>query len=91
MLSLDDIDAMFPNTREGTVYTELYKECYHKKPKGLSWKTLDEFLKDLEALTERAAREENSVSYDELDSLTSDVLDVELGFKSSSRSNWDWD
>jgi hypothetical protein len=91
LLTIADIDEMFPDTREGTVYATLYKECYGRRPKGLSWSNIDEFLEDLEALTERAANEDSDVDYDELDTLHGDVLSVEIGYKPSSRSNWDWD
>jgi len=80
---------MFPDTREGTVYATLYYECYNKRPRGLVWDTVEEFLSDLEALTELAAQE--GESFEELDTLSEDVLSVELGYKPSKFNKWEWE
>lgn len=50
MLTLADIDAMFPDSHSGSVYSDLYKDVYGSRPRGSTFATVAEFDADFEFL-----------------------------------------
>lgn len=57
MLTLADIDAMFPNSHSGSVYSDLYKDVYGSRPRGCTFATVAEFDADFEFLVQRLGEE----------------------------------
>lgn len=43
MLTLADIDAMFPETHDGSVYSDLHKEAYGYRPRGVTFESVEHF------------------------------------------------
>lgn len=57
MLTLADIDAMFPDSHSGSVYSDLYKDVYGSRPRGSTFATVAEFDADFEFLVQRLGEE----------------------------------
>ena len=50
MLTLADIDAMFPATHDGSVFSDLYKECYGSRPRGITFESAEAFTREFDRL-----------------------------------------
>ena len=50
MLTLNDIDGMFPETHDGSVYSDLYKACYGNRPRYVTFENLEDFQQDFDHL-----------------------------------------
>ena len=50
MITLNQIDEMFPETHDGSLYSDLYKDVYGCRPRGCSFESMEEFEKDYEYL-----------------------------------------
>lgn len=51
MITLSDIDNMFPQTRDGSVYSDLYKDLYGTRPRNLAFKDIQDFQESWNALS----------------------------------------
>lgn len=91
MITTKDIDEAYPETQEGTLYQDMYRQVHGKRPKGLTWPSEDEFFDDYEKLSKKLAAKDDDWGSDE--DLDEDELTVELGYDplGGRRSNWDWD
>jgi hypothetical protein len=49
MLTLSDINAA-TNSRDGDIYSDLYKDVYGSRPRGTTFESLEEFDKDFDFL-----------------------------------------
>ena len=58
MLTLADIDAMFPDSHSGSVYSDLYKDVYGSRPRGCAFASIEEFDRDFEFLVQQLKEEE---------------------------------
>lgn len=58
MLTLADIDAMFPDSHTGSVYSDLYKDVYGSRPRGCTFDSIEEFDADFEFLVKQLNRQE---------------------------------
>lgn len=58
MLTLADIDAMFPDSHTGSVYSDLYKDVYGSRPRGCTFASIEEFDADFEFLVQQLKEEE---------------------------------
>jgi len=92
MITVEDIDTEYPETREGSLYTNMYKEHYGRRPRGITWNTEDEFFGDFERLSEIIAQKATVEQWDD-EELTEGMLTAELGYDplESKRNSWDWD
>ena len=54
MLTLRDIDAVTEYS-DGSGYSDLFKEVYGFRPRGVTFATIEEFNKDYEYISEQAA------------------------------------
>ena len=63
MLNLADINNMFPKSHDGSVYSDLYKDCYGSRPRHCSWATLEDFQKDFDHLAEVVLPREMEIEY----------------------------
>lgn len=59
MLTLADIDAMFPDSHSGSVYSDLYKDVYGSRPRGCIFASIEEFHQDFEFLVQQLKEEED--------------------------------
>lgn len=50
MLTLADIDALFPNTHDGSIYSDLYKEVYGSRPRGHMFVDVQDFDNEYQRL-----------------------------------------
>lgn len=53
LLTLADIDEMFPETRDGSVYSDLYKDVYGCRPRYVTFPSLENFDADFKNLVEQ--------------------------------------
>jgi len=52
MLTLSDINAL-TNSRDGDIYSDLYKDVYGSRPRGAQFESLEEFQDDYDFLCNR--------------------------------------
>jgi len=57
MLTLADIDEMFPATMDGSCYSDLYKDVYGCRPRGCQFESLEAFQADADWLHTRLQEE----------------------------------
>lgn len=50
MLTLADIDALFPITHDGSIYSDLYKEVYGSRPRGHMFVDVQDFDNEYQRL-----------------------------------------
>jgi hypothetical protein len=56
-LTLADIDAMFPETKDGSLYSDLYKDVYGSRPRYVTFVSMQEFDEDFAYLNTQAERQ----------------------------------
>jgi hypothetical protein len=56
-LTLADIDAMFPETKDGSLYSDLYKDVYGSRPRYVTFVSMQEFDEDFAYLNMQAERQ----------------------------------
>ena len=56
-LTLADIDAMFPETKDGSLYSVLYKDVYGSRPRYVTFVSMQEFDEDFAYLNMQAERQ----------------------------------
>lgn len=81
MITLADIDAMFPETRDGSVYSDLHKDAYGFRPRGelavfadmksfeANWAAAVEALERVQVQEEAAEKQAQADFYDEVQNL----------------------
>ncbi len=52
-LTLADIDAMFPETKDGSLYSDLYKDVYGSRPRYVTFVSMQEFDEDFAYLSDQ--------------------------------------
>lgn len=50
MLTIADIDKMFPETHDGSLYSDVYKAVYGIRPRGVGFNNIEEFNEDFKYL-----------------------------------------
>jgi uncharacterized protein YabN with tetrapyrrole methylase and pyrophosphatase domain len=53
MLNLRDIDAQFPETHDGSVFSDLHKDVYGFRPRSITFESLADFDAEYERLVVR--------------------------------------
>lgn len=51
MLTLADIDKMFPETHDGSVFSDLYKDRVGFRPRGITFESLEDFDRAMKELS----------------------------------------
>lgn len=57
ILTLADINAMFPETKDGSLYSDLYKDVYGSRPRYVTFVSMQEFEEDFAYLNMQAERQ----------------------------------
>jgi hypothetical protein len=99
MWTLEDINEEYPEELYGTVYTEMYKDLYGHRPRGLTWPDLEDFFEDFDRLTdsdysdntEQAELEEEELDWMSLDVLREREVYEEVGYDRRMNPDDEWD
>ena len=59
MVTLADIDKMFPKTHDGSLYSDLFKAVYGLRPGGITFTNMKEFDADMKRLIEESNLQED--------------------------------
>lgn len=95
MITLDDIDILYPDDEWGTLYRDLYKEHWGEWPHGLMWATPEDFLEEFDRILEDDWSESTSIEEDSEDDLgffddERDIL-ADLGYDHRMNREDEWD
>lgn len=56
IITLADLDAMFPETKDGSLYSDLYKSVYGSRPRTITFASMQEFDEDFAYLSKKLDR-----------------------------------
>jgi hypothetical protein len=59
MFTLSDIDAQFPKTHDGSVFSDLHKDVYGFRPRGVTFESLEDFDAEYERLVVRLGEQQD--------------------------------
>jgi hypothetical protein len=65
ILTLADINAMFPETKDGSLYSDLYKDVYGSRPRYVTFVSMQEFDEDFAYLSMKLDRQMDEEKVDQ--------------------------
>lgn len=57
MITLADIDDKFPDTHDGSIYADLFKDVYGSRPRNVVFESIEEFQEDYTYLCEQVSKQ----------------------------------